>query len=106
MLVEMEVPNPDLLLVPGMYAAVTLPVEQHARTLAVPISAVSGGRNPVVYRVGGNGELEARPVRLGLETPERWEILEGLREGDQVVVGRPPVVPAGEKVTPVAAAGQ
>ncbi len=46
MITEIEVPNPDLELVPGMYATVVLKVEKHEQALAVPTEAVTGGKTP------------------------------------------------------------
>ena len=46
------------------------------------------------------GEVEERPVTLGLETPSRYEVLSGLKEGDLVVIGNPGQLAAGQKVEP------
>ncbi len=48
MTTEIEVPNPNLELVPGMYATVVLKVEKRPNALAVPIEAVAGGETPTV----------------------------------------------------------
>ena len=95
---EIEVPNPDLELVPGMYVSVMFKVDEHLRTLAVPPEALSGEKNPNVYVVNANHEIESRPVTLGLETPERYEIASGLQEGDLVMLGGRSMVHPGQKV--------
>jgi len=100
MTTEIEVPNPNLELTPGMYAAVVLKVQQRPGALAVPIEAVSSGSPPTVYLVNSNNEIEERPVALGLETATRYEILSGLKEGDKVVVGIRSEFHPGEKVDP------
>jgi RND family efflux transporter MFP subunit len=100
MITEIEVPNPNLELTPGMYAAVLLKVQQRPSALALPIEAVSSGEKPTVYLVNGNNEIEERPVTLGLETATRYEILEGLKEGDRVVIGIRSEFHPGEKVEP------
>ena len=100
MMVEMEVPNPDLTLVPGMYATVILNVEKRPDALVVPIQAVSGGKNPQVFVVNHENTIEERDVTLGLETPDRYEVLSGLSEGEMVVVGDHSDLWAGRKVTP------
>jgi RND family efflux transporter MFP subunit len=87
MTTEIEVPNPNLELTPGMYAAVLLKVERRPSALAVPIEAVSSGGQPSVYLVNGNNEIEERAVTLGMETATRYEILSGLKEGDRVLIG-------------------
>ena len=98
MITEIEVPNPALELVPGMYATVVLKVERRPRTLAVPTEAISTGANPSVYLVNGSQEIEERPVTLGLETPTRYEITGGLNEGDLVMIGSRSQVKPGQKV--------
>jgi len=99
MVVEMEVPNPSLELVPGMYATVMLRVDNSPHALAIPIEALPpGGKN--VLLVNGSQRLEERAVTLGLETPGRYEVLAGLKEGDLVMIGNPAQLTAGQKVEP------
>lgn len=100
MITEIEVPNPDLALMPGMYAAVALNVEKRAHVLAVPTEAISGEKSPVVFVVNANHQIEERPVKLGLETPQKYEVVSGLQEGDLVVIGNHSTFQRGEKVEP------
>ena len=100
MITEIEVPNPNLELMPGMYANVVLKVEKHLQVLAVPTEAVAGEKNHTVYVVNRDNQIEERAVELGLETPEKFEVLAGLREGDLVIVGNRAEFQAGEKVEP------
>ena len=52
MMTEVDVPNPKLEIVPGMYAYVSFPVMEKKSALAVPIQAVSReGNKAVAYRV-------------------------------------------------------
>ena len=81
MITEIEVPNPKLQLMPGMYAKLVLKVEKCPHTLSVPVEAVASGEKPTVYLIGSSGQIEERRVTLGLETPTRWEVKDGLREG-------------------------
>ncbi len=97
MTAEIEVPNPQLELVPGMYATVKLKVERRPQALAIPIEAVSGEKKSVVFMVNPNQEIEERPVTLGLETADRVEVLSGLKEGDLVVVGNHSQIRPGQK---------
>ncbi len=97
---EIEVPNPDLKLVPGMYATVTLKVEKRLQALAVPIEAVVGDKPPLVYVVNHDNQIEEHTVKLGLETPDKYEILSGLHEGDLVVIGNRSKLQTGLKVEP------
>ena len=99
MLAEAEVPNPDLKLIPGMYVTVRLKVDRRARALAVPVEAVAGTKEQIVYMIGSGQQIEERPVRLGIETPTQYEVLAGLQEGDLVLIGNRAQVQVGQKVT-------
>ena len=86
---EVDVPNPALTLIPGMYAEVNLRVDERPNVLSVPFDAVDrSGSAPRVYTVTPDGTLHTVPVTLGIETDQRVEVTAGLREGDVVVVGR------------------
>jgi len=99
MVAEMEVPNPELELVPGMYASVVLKVSERPQALAIPIEALPAGGKSVLV-VNAAGEVEERQVTLGLETPARYEVLSGLHAGDLVVIGNPGQLAPGQKVEP------
>jgi RND family efflux transporter MFP subunit len=100
MTTEIEVTNQDLQLVPGMYANVTLKLEKHAGVLSIPIEAVNIGKNPTVLVVNHNNEIEERTITTGVETPDKYEVLSGVQEGDLVVVGNRAAFQAGQKVEP------
>jgi len=99
MVVEMELPNPSLELVPGMYATVMLKVDHRPHALAIPIEAVPAGGTSVLL-VNGSHEVEERAVKLGIETSARYEVLVGLEEGDLVMIGNPAQLAAGQQVEP------
>jgi RND family efflux transporter MFP subunit len=102
MQVEADIPNPDLRLIPGMYATVRLDLTRAAGALSVPVGAVKSGAKPAVFLVQSDGTIVERPVKLGLQTPEYDEVLGGLAEGDQVIVGQLSAFRAGEVVQPKA----
>jgi RND family efflux transporter MFP subunit len=98
MITEVDVPNPDLEIVPGMYATVVFDLDRRPQALAIPVGAVDSDRKTTVYVVNQDQKVEQRMVKLGLETPDRWEVLAGLKEGDLVITeGRAKVQP-GQKV--------
>ena len=97
MIAEIETPNPDLELVPGMYATITMKIQERPQALAIPVEAVHGDK---VFVVNASHELEERQIKLGLETPDKYEVLSGLSEGDLVVVGKQAGFHAGEKIEP------
>jgi len=101
MQVEVDVPNTDGALSPGMYAEVTLNVKHTGDALVVPIQAVDReGPQPVVLVVNPQNRVERRTVQTGVATANRVEILSGVREGEQVVVANQASFQAGELVTP------
>ena len=100
MTTEMELDNPDLEIVPGMYAVAQFKFEQHSNALTVPTEAISNPKDPVVYVINAGNEIEARPVKLGVEMPDKYEITNGLKEGELVMVGSASQVHPGQKVEP------
>ena len=98
---EVDVPNPSLTLIPGMYAEVNLLVEERKNVLTLPLDAVEGtGAAARAYVVQPSGVIHFTPVAVGLETAQRVEIRSGLQEGDQVIVGRHAGLKDGDKVQP------
>jgi RND family efflux transporter MFP subunit len=100
MTTEIEVDNPNLELVPGMYARVAIPVDVRPNALAVPIEAVPPDQTNSVYVVNEQNEIEERPVKLGINTPTQFEVLSGLKEGELVLTGSRSQFKPGEKVEP------
>jgi RND family efflux transporter MFP subunit len=98
MTVEIELPNPDLEIVPGMYANLLLDVEKRQHVLTVPTEALAGGEQNSVYLVNDKNEIETRSVKLGLETPTKYEVTAGLKEGELVLVAGRSHVKPGQKV--------
>lgn len=99
---EVDVLNPSLTLVPGMYAEVDFTTESRNHALTVPITAVdlTGDTSGRVMVIDSDGKLESRNVTLGMETSDRFEIRSGLREGDAVVIGNRANLRAGQQVRP------
>jgi RND family efflux transporter MFP subunit len=99
---EVDVPNPTLVLVPGMYAEVDLVTDQQKNALTVPVEAVDGsGSSARVFKVQPSGAIQTIAVRVGIETARQIQILSGdLKEGDNVVVGSRSSLKDGERVQP------
>ena len=107
---EVDVPNPNLLLIPGMYAEVHLTLDRRDSVITLPLLAVDSEADSATARVmviTPNRRVEIRRVELGLETASRVEVRSGLNEGDLVVLtGRSGLEPGGEvhpKITVLAA---
>jgi RND family efflux transporter MFP subunit len=84
---EVDVTNRDLSLVPGMYAYASIALAQAHAVIAIPVQALDRDEDKTTVFVVNHGVVERRDVRLGLEAPERVEILAGINEHDLVVVG-------------------
>jgi RND family efflux transporter MFP subunit len=99
---EVDVPNPALLLKPGMYAEASLILEQRDDVLAIPIQAVNLGdqKKSTVFLVTADKQIEERPVKLGIETSTKVEVLSGISENDLVVVSGRGGIRPGEHVEP------
>ena len=98
---EIDVPNPHLEIVPGMYAEASLVLKQRADALSVPVQAIdhqAGGAT--VLLINPEDQVQERPVQLGIETSDRVEVLSGLNENDLVVVGNRSQLRPGMKVQP------
>src|SRR5690606_36741523 len=78
-------PNPDRQLRPGMFARVTLIVEERANAVLVPETALNPvGAEFFVYRVV-DGKAVQTKVKLGLRRGGSVEILDGLQSDDRIV---------------------
>ncbi len=98
---EVDVPNSDRLLMPGMYAETTLTLEAKDNVLVVPLEAVSReGSQTTVDVVNSAGKVELRVVTVGLETSTDAEVVSGLAEGDEVVVSDRSGLKPGQEVRP------
>lgn len=83
--VRLELPNPGLKLKPGMFGNVRLQTEV-VKTLVVPKEAVlETGLRQLVFMDRGQGRYEPASVKLGRRSQDDVEVLEGLKEGDQIV---------------------
>jgi RND family efflux transporter MFP subunit len=84
---EVDLENPDLTLMPGMYAYADIQLEHREKVLVVPVEAVTREEDATTAMVANGGVIETRTLVLGLETAHFIEVLAGLKEGDLVVMG-------------------
>ncbi|OLF54302.1 MexC family multidrug efflux RND transporter periplasmic adaptor subunit [Pseudomonas chlororaphis] len=94
--------NTDGVLLPGMYVRVRAPQGTDKQAILVPQRAVQRGSDgsALVLVVGADERVEARAVRTGAMQGSRWQISEGLKSGDQVIVGGLAGLQPGAKVAP------
>ena len=84
---RVELANPGLLLKPAMFAQVELAVSAKGTVVTVPVSAViDSGTRQIVLIQQGEGRFEPRDVKLGARSDSHVEVMEGVKEGEQVVV--------------------
>ena len=96
---EVDVANPQRVLVPGLYAEATITLEHRENVLALPLEAINRtASGAVVFVVDSTGKLEERKVELGLQTAQAAEILSGVNEGDEVVVSDRSALKPGQRV--------
>lgn len=97
---QVDVLNADGSLYPGMYAAVAMKLDRKQNALAVPLTALARGKKVTVFLIKPDNTIEEREVKLGIEAPDKAEVLAGLTEGDAVLVGSRSQVKPGQKVEP------
>lgn len=102
---EVDIPNRDGRLKPGMFARVDLVVETRKGALTIPVEALRLGEAKPAVMVVRNGVAQSVPVALGIADGERLEIVGGLTEQDQVVVQGKDLIKPGQKVRAVPATG-
>jgi membrane fusion protein (multidrug efflux system) len=82
-----EVPNPNGLLLPGMYVRVRLEQAETPNGILVPQQAVlRGSTGDSVMVVGADGKVASRPVKVGSAQGGMWVILDGVASGEMVMV--------------------
>jgi Cu(I)/Ag(I) efflux system membrane fusion protein len=85
--IRIELPNPDEVLRPDMYADIEIATGTETPVLTVPDSAVlDSGQRQVVLLDKGDGHFEPRAIKLGRRGDGRVEIKEGVDDSDKVVV--------------------
>ena len=91
--VVIDAPNPDLKLMPGLTANITIYTLDKQNVIAVPVRALrftpegEKYRENTVWKQLPDGKLEAAAVTTGVNDGIQVEILEGLQLGDRVVTG-------------------
>jgi RND family efflux transporter MFP subunit len=100
---EVDVPNPQRVMVPGLYAEADLQFDNKKDCPSIPVQALTRRQDKnFVFIVGADGTLERRSIEVGIQTASYAEIVSGLDEGAQVVVSDRSGLKEGEKVIPQA----
>jgi RND family efflux transporter MFP subunit len=99
---EVDVENPSLVLIPGMFAEVDLTLDHRDSVLTVPVTAFdsTGDNAGRVMVVTPDNKIELRDVVPGLQDTANVEIRSGLEDGDMVITANRASLHAGEEVRP------
>ncbi|MHB1937681.1 MAG: efflux RND transporter periplasmic adaptor subunit [Acidobacteriaceae bacterium] len=100
MLTEVDIPNADLHLAPGMYADTTFPLKRDGNAMMAPIDAIVEGDQPYVLIVDDTNHVVKSPVVLGIQGPNYYQIVSGVKVGDRVIVGNQSDYQPGQVVSP------
>ena len=100
MLTEVDIPNADLHLAPGMYADTTFPLRSDGKAMMAPIDAIVEGDQPYVLAVDDTDHVVKAPVVLGIQGPNFYQIVSGVKVGDRIIVGNQSDYQPGQLVTP------
>ncbi len=94
--------NPQGVLLPGMYVRVRTPQGLDQEAILVPQRAVqrSADGKASVMLLGEGNSVEAHPVTTGAMQGARWQITDGLKAGDKVIVSSLSAIQPGAKVVP------
>ena len=101
--VRAELPNPEALLLPGMYVRVRLEQAQVDNAVLVPQQAVTRNeKGNIVMIVGDDGSVSPRPVQIGQSKGSNWVVTSGLKPDEKVMIdGFIKLGMGAKKVTPV-----
>ena len=98
---EVDVSNPQGLLIPGVYAEATLALDRKGDALVVPLQAITQeGDHASVLLVDQSDKIQSRQISLGIEDQEDAEVVSGLVAGDRVVISDRGGLRTGETVRP------
>jgi RND family efflux transporter MFP subunit len=98
LLTEVDVPNPDGALQPGVYCTVELKIPRTSPALIVPASAIIFNQNGMQVAVVENGVAHLHKIAITTDYGTEVEVSEGVKDGDQVILQPPVNLADGDKV--------
>jgi len=98
LLTEIDVPNPDHALSPGVYCTVELKIPRKTPSMIVPSEAIIFNRNGLSVAVVENGVAHIHPVTVVRDFGTTVEVSAGVKDGDQVILNPPVDFTDGQKV--------
>jgi len=96
-----ETPNPDNTFKVSMTTQVAIVLDQAKQALTVPIAALGSNQmdNKATVRVLTGEQVEARTIHTGISDSVQIQVLDGLSEGDKVIISDSTELPATESNT-------
>jgi RND family efflux transporter MFP subunit len=98
LLTEIDIPNPDGALSPGIYCTIEFHIPRKTPSLSVPADAIIFNRNGMQVAVVSDGKAEIRKVRVTRDLGTRVEVDTGIKAGDQVILNPPVTLVDGNMV--------
>jgi RND family efflux transporter MFP subunit len=98
LLTEVDVPNPDGALQPGVYCIVELKIPRKSPALIVPASAIIFNQNGMQVAVVADGVAHLHKIAVTTDYGTEVQVSEGVKDGDQVILQPPVNLADGDKV--------
>jgi len=98
LLTEIDVPNPDGALTPGVYCSVELQIPRKTPSLIVSADAIIFNQDGLHVAVVENGRVQIRPITIARDFGTTVEVRNGVRDGDRVVSNPPVDLADGSKI--------
>lgn len=86
MLVEADLPNPDLELRPSMYAMVRVGLEKHHDALLIPVDALVMEKSNASVFLSEGGKAKKKPIQIGFNDGANVEVVKGLTGNEAVIL--------------------
>ena len=106
LLTEIDVPNPDGALSPGMYVTVELHIPRKNPSIIVPADALVFNGDGMQVAVADNGTARFHKVTVARDFGTEVEVRDGIKPGDEVILKPAVTLADGSKVQPQAATVQ
>jgi RND family efflux transporter MFP subunit len=98
LLTEVDIPNPDGALQPGVYCTVELKIPRQSPALIVPASAIIFNQGGMQVAVVDNGVARLHKIAITTDYGTEIEVNKGVKDGDKVILQPPVNLADGSKV--------
>src|ERR1700676_4753381 len=98
LLTEIDIPNPDGVLTPGIYCTIELQIPRKTPGLSVPADAIIFNRDGLQVAVVENGVAHIRKISVARDLGTEVEARDGVKPGDQVILNPSVELVEGSKV--------